>query len=282
VSDDVNGYPGAPPGWYADPAGGPGQRWWDGYAWTEATVLPQAPAPPPPPPPGATPTWSPSPPSYGGGVPYGAGQTAQASVGAELGMAPVGRFALAFTGIATLVNQITWMAETSQWRAFGHQIHLSMVAAAHNQTAPVLTAPSSFGAVTSLVGLCAIAAIVFKCIWQYRAATAARALGLPARHSPGWGVGSRFVPIVNFWMPYQAVRDCLPANDPHRPLVLRWWLLALAMGLGNTLTIVGLLVATPVGVVFAVLTALAALAFLATAPKVVTSIAAAHQAATNP
>ena len=42
-----SGYPGAPPGWYPDPAGGPGQRWWDGYTWTEATVLPQHPPPPP-------------------------------------------------------------------------------------------------------------------------------------------------------------------------------------------------------------------------------------------
>jgi hypothetical protein len=47
VNDDASGYPGAPPGWYADPAGGPGQRWWDGYAWTEATVLPNVPPPPP-------------------------------------------------------------------------------------------------------------------------------------------------------------------------------------------------------------------------------------------
>ena len=44
---DQSGYPGAPPGWYPDPAGGPGQRWWDGYAWTESTVLPQQPPPPP-------------------------------------------------------------------------------------------------------------------------------------------------------------------------------------------------------------------------------------------
>ena len=44
-----SGYPGAPPGWYPDPAGGPGRRWWDGYAWTEATVLPQLTPPPPPP-----------------------------------------------------------------------------------------------------------------------------------------------------------------------------------------------------------------------------------------
>src|ERR1700757_4922126 len=55
VSED-SGYPGAPPGWYPDPAGGPGQRWWDGYAWSEAVVLPQ-PAPPPP--------WTGAPPPQG-------------------------------------------------------------------------------------------------------------------------------------------------------------------------------------------------------------------------
>ena len=26
-----------PPGWYADPEGRPGGRWWDGYRWTEHT-----------------------------------------------------------------------------------------------------------------------------------------------------------------------------------------------------------------------------------------------------
>jgi hypothetical protein len=43
-----------------------------------------------------------------------------------------------------------------------------------------------------------------------------------------------------------------------------------------------MLIATPLGVGFAIVTALGALAFLATAPKVVTSIAAAHAAAANP
>src|ERR1700723_2401090 len=42
-----SGYPGAPPGWYADPAGGPGQRWWDGYAWNEAVITPATPPAPP-------------------------------------------------------------------------------------------------------------------------------------------------------------------------------------------------------------------------------------------
>jgi uncharacterized protein YxjI len=37
--------PPPPPGWYPDPAGGAGTRWWDGQAWTEHV---QQPAPPPP------------------------------------------------------------------------------------------------------------------------------------------------------------------------------------------------------------------------------------------
>jgi uncharacterized protein YxjI len=42
--------PPPPPGWYSDPAGGPGTRWWDGQGWTDHI---QQPTPPPPPPPAA-------------------------------------------------------------------------------------------------------------------------------------------------------------------------------------------------------------------------------------
>ncbi|KQS68538.1 phospholipid scramblase-related protein [Modestobacter sp. Leaf380] len=38
--------PPPPPGWYPDPAGTPGTRWWDGNGWTEHVQ--QAAAPPPP------------------------------------------------------------------------------------------------------------------------------------------------------------------------------------------------------------------------------------------
>ena len=34
-----------PPGWYPDPAGGAGTRWWDGQGWTEHAQQPPAPAP---------------------------------------------------------------------------------------------------------------------------------------------------------------------------------------------------------------------------------------------
>jgi uncharacterized protein YxjI len=50
--------PPPPPGWYPDPAGTPGTRWWDGQGWTEH-VQQAAPSSPPPP-------SAPAPPSGGG------------------------------------------------------------------------------------------------------------------------------------------------------------------------------------------------------------------------
>ena len=286
MSDDSAGYPGAPPGWYADPAGGPGQRWWDGYAWTKATVLPSVPPPPPawsatspglPPPPPAYP------PAYRAPTPWVPAPGATLDlVGQELRITPLARFAITFPALVTLVDVITWVASASQWRNFGHQFHVALNAAENHQTVPTPTAPNSFGGLSTILALFAIAAIVVECVWQFRAATAARAMGLPAKRSPGWGVAFWFIPIVNLWMPYQAIRDCLAHGDPNRAMVLRYWLLYIGTVVGAALTIFGLMISTPVGVVFAIVAGLSALGVLSTAPRVVRSIAVAHRAAVNP
>lgn len=282
MSEESGGYPGAPPGWYADPAGGPGQRWWDGYAWTEATVLPSV----PPPPPTSSPYSSglpPPPPAYGAPPPWvPAPRDARGLVTDELRISPVARIAITFPAIVTLVNVVGWVAIASQWRNYGHQFHVAVNAAQNHRTVPVPTAPDPFGGLSAVLVLFAVAAIVVECVWQFRAASAARAMGLPAKRTPGWGVAFWFIPVVNLWMPYQAIRDCLAYGDPNRDMVLRYWLLYVGMSVGTGLTIVGLMISTPAGVVFALGTGLCALGVLATAPRVVMSIALAHRAAMNP
>ena len=46
-----------PPGWYSDPGGSTGQRWWDGAAWGDVAADPRERPEPVPPPPG----WYPDP-----------------------------------------------------------------------------------------------------------------------------------------------------------------------------------------------------------------------------
>ncbi|HXA32678.1 MAG TPA: DUF4328 domain-containing protein [Acidimicrobiales bacterium] len=78
--------------------------------------------------------------------------------------------------------------------------------------------------ITPVLALINVAAFVLFLVWQHRAASTARSLGYPARRSPALGVGGWFIPVCNFWFPYQAIRDCLPPGHPARPMVLHMWL----------------------------------------------------------
>ncbi len=251
MTDEVSGYPGAPPGWYADPAGGPGQRWWDGYAWTETTVLPENPPPPPslpqpphyqqrPPPP--------SPPQFGGTAGYWTPMPPNAAdlVQREVALAPRARIAMAFFGLNILVGLVNLQLRRTQFRAVGHQMHLSFEASRNGNPAPTFSTQSTTDPLQVIISLVTIVALVVALIWQFRATSAARSLGYPAKHSPGWGVGCWFVPIVNLWMPYQAIRDCLAPDDPHRQIVLRWWLIVLGAEVFLLAATVAALISSPV------------------------------------
>lgn len=58
-----------------------------------------------------------------------------------------------------------------------------------------------------------LATVIVFCCWIYRANRNVRALGAQGlRISPGWAVGYFFVPILNWWRPYQAMKDLWRAS----------------------------------------------------------------------
>jgi hypothetical protein len=206
--------------------------------------------------------------------------TATQRVDDERGMLPVARFAVAVPGVYLLVGLLLQRVNATQLRSAGHQFRIDFDDAQRGITPPPYHAPTnSFTSLGLLVGLVTVAAVIVACIWQHRAATAARALGIPSPYSPAWGVGCWFVPVVNLWMPYGAVRACLPAGHPERPRVLRWWIALLCAGFLSSIAGGLALFSTAAALAVSIPAALACLALIAWAPGIVLAIAAAHQEA---
>ena len=116
-------------------------------------------------------------------------------------------------------------------------------------------------------------------MWQHKAASAGRALGIPSRYSPAWGVGCWFVPVVNLWMPYGAVRDCLPPGHHQRSRVLHWWLALMLAWILSVAASIAALSSTGTGLALSIPAALACLAVVAWAPGIVVAIATSHEEA---
>jgi hypothetical protein len=185
--------------------------------------------------------------------------------------------------VSSLLLLLFARVNASQLRSVGHQFHLSILASQHNLPAPTLTVPplnGPVGAIISINWLISLVAIVISLIWQQRSALAARSLGLPARHSPGWGVGSWFVPIVWFWIPFQALTDCLEPGHPARRLLLRYWICGVGTGLFLVAALFSAFFSPAVSLVLSIPAALLALGVIALAPQVVTAISGTHRAPT--
>jgi hypothetical protein len=183
---------GWPPGWYPDPGTSGRARWWDGAAWTEFVTL------------------GPGPPT--------APKELVARQHQMLGWAQGA--VILYVATATVSVELGRAAAIRRYFRWYHQVFAHLGTPGYVQ-APAPTILPRWSALLAIPG---IFAVVTFLIWQYRAASAARALGLPAARSPGWGVGCWFVPVVNLWMPMQALRDCLPPGHARRRLA--WKLLA--------------------------------------------------------
>ena len=74
-------------------------------------------------------------------------------------------------------------------------------------------------ALTGVLGLTTIAVyiatVVVFLMWLYRVSNNVAAFGATTQHSSGWAVGSFFVPIMNLFVPYQAVRDIWKKSEPN-------------------------------------------------------------------
>ena len=195
----------------------------------------------------------------------------------ELRMVPMARLAVVMPAVYYLVNLIAQRVNADQLRAAGHQLRVDWHDAQNGITPPPYHGSGGLSPVSLIVGVIALAAVVMACVWQHRAASAARALGIPSRRSPAWGVGAWFVPVVNLWVPYSAIRDCLPPDDPHRPRVLHWWIAWLVAAFGSGAAGVCSLFSTGTALVVSIPAALACLAVIAWAPGIVVAIAASHQ-----
>lgn len=73
-------------------------------------------------------------------------------------------------------------------------------------------------ALTGLLGLATfavyIATVIVFLMWLYRVSNNVVAFGKRTLNSPGWAVGSFFVPIMNLFVPYQSVKDIWSKSEP--------------------------------------------------------------------
>jgi hypothetical protein len=191
----------------------------------------------------------------------------------EMKTVPWGKLAFLAFVLVAVAQLLTVWAEASWFRHAYDVIRTTPTG-----VTPVLPTQSSRLALASQLTLLVEAAFyVALCIWQFHAAKTAQLLHLPARRSPGLGVGGWFIPIVNFWFPYQAIRDCFAPGDSGRQVVGRMWACFVGALIMNLVTDGFALVGNPVGFVFAAVSFALACGFSHFGIRTVGLIAAAHQ-----
>lgn len=222
-----------PAGWFTDPAGGEGFRYWDGRQWTDHRAKGQPLV-------AAADVDRLERDARRATIALGVAVPLQA-VGTGLQSVQVRQSRRALADLRTQLDELERQAQQPGAGTFP---------ARPSAAGPVFPSGSLTGLPTLVVG------VIFL-IWFHRAATVAAGLRRPARRSPGWAVGGWFIPIGNFFLPYQSARDFFRPGDPGRATVKRWWIVYLVAALAvQPLTAVAGLHDHHTGATFAALCAL--------------------------
>lgn len=182
-----------PAGWYADPeSGGTRWRWWDGFRW--------------------------APPGFGYQPVYDPAAFALAlQVHAET-TRNTGKW---FRGAMTAYSASMFLLMIAAAVAFHGGFHLTSTAS--DGTLHFSRAWIALELLSLPLNLVAMAYFALFVAWLYNAGKFADLQRWPSIRGRTLGAFSVLIPIVNFWWPYEALRDLYPPGA--RPEVaLQWWI----------------------------------------------------------
>lgn len=173
-----------PEAWYADPDDPTRLRWWDGRAWTGHTTP----------------------------MPSSAGVTA-APYRPAAGLARASIVLVALMVVSEVA--LTAVSVPSYNR-------ISDALSSGRDVTDVVTA---YDAIALLQVPLEVAAYIVTCLWLRRARVNAEALNPASPHvrGRGWVWGGWICPVVNWWFPYQVVRDVSGATARGDSGVGTWW-----------------------------------------------------------
>jgi hypothetical protein len=138
---------------------------------------------------------------------------------------------------------------------------------------------SALSLVSQLLSLVLLGALVFLCIWTFRATKNARALGLRTAISPGWSVAGWLIPLVNYVLPYLTVRDLFPVGSAGRRQTGIWWACEVTgIVLSFVATITAIAAGTGAGIAVGVLSGIAFFAAAVFGWRLSRAVPAAHAA----
>jgi hypothetical protein len=213
-----------PAGWYPDPeAAGRSWRWWDGARWA-------------PPGYGYAPAFDPS--ARAQALAQQARTSANTGKWLQWAMAGNAVVVLAvYAGFGVLFHaaRADWFSESDTTSTHAGRLFVVLAVAF-----PVFE-------------LVSLAFFVLLVAWIYHAAKFGELQGWPAARGCLLGSLSLLIPIVQFWWPYEAVRDSFPPGQ-RPPSVLHWWLAYLIV---PVVTMFGVAITALSGSVEAIVIALA-------------------------